>query len=107
MTTTVVDQVAAITGLNVTTGGAAAAYVYGDLLPAATTEADLTVRAALRASGDVRVVTAVTSEAEFTAAATAAATARAAAEAAASDTTVAKPVLICPGSAPIVANYPA
>jgi hypothetical protein len=101
----VADQCIAKYGLAVTTGGTPAQYNYGDILPAASTAADLAVRQALRGGGLLRAVTACTAVGDFNTAAMSAATQQAASEAASTATTLAKPVMSAPGSLPVVANY--
>ena len=91
--------------LYVTTGGVGAAYVYGDLLPAASTAADVATRNLFRVAGATRVVTSATTAEDLAtcyAAAAAAATAR---EAAQTGTTAAStPVIPVAGGTPVVEN---
>jgi hypothetical protein len=105
MAVSIADQCCAKQGCAVTTGGTPANYNYGDVLPAASTAADLAVRQTLRMCGILRAVTACTAVGDFNTAAMAAATQQAANEAASTGTTLAKPVMSCGGSLPVVANY--
>jgi hypothetical protein len=106
VTATLADQ--ALMPLTVTTGGVPAAYNTFDVLPAATTAADLAVRASLRSCGALRPVMAATSAADFTAAALAlggVASTREA-EKKAGHPAAGKPVVQGPGGdVPVVANY--
>lgn len=91
--------------LYVSTGGTPAAYVYGDLLPAASTAADLVTRKTFRSAGATRrVITADSAEDLAASYATAAAkeTAREAAETGTAATTT--PVIPIVGGLAVVEN---
>jgi hypothetical protein len=105
MAVSVQDQCTAKFGVTVSTGGTPASYNYGDILPVASTSADLAVRAVLRSGGLLRSVTNTTAVGDFNTAAMASATQGAALESASTVTTLAKPVMVCGGSLPVVANY--
>jgi hypothetical protein len=105
MAVSIADQCSAKGGCTVVTGGVSAQYNYGDILPVASTAADLANRQTLRGCGLLRAVTNCTAVGDFTTAATAAANQQAANESASTGTTLAKPVMSAPGSLPVVANY--
>jgi len=105
MAVSVADQCIAKYGCTVSTGGSSASYAYGDVLPAATADADLAVRATLRQCGMLRAVTACTTAGDFNTAMLAAATCDALLESGSTSTALAKPVAPVSGSLPVVANY--
>lgn len=103
MTAALADQ--ALMPLTVTTGGTTASYSTFDVLPAASTAADLAVRATLRSCGALRPVMAAVNAADFTAAALALGTTAAGREGEKKGK-VGKPVVQGPGGdVPVVANY--
>ena len=99
MSLNVTDQVIFATGLNVVTGGVAAQYNFGDVLPVATTNTDIANRNTLRGMGAIRMVAAASDPSDFDAAALTAA------DAGETQDNTTQPILMTPDGLPVVADY--